>query len=78
MTGKNFMVKNLCLLFQEVTTVHIDHYWSLQDWIHEASNKKYLKQLVNCLLHPSTLLPERPTAWGPLPSWHAHRAANNN
>jgi hypothetical protein len=71
------MVENLCLLFQDVTTVHIDHYGSLRDWIHKASNKKYWNKLVNCLLHPSTLLPEHPTGWGPLPSWCAHQAANN-
>jgi hypothetical protein len=71
------MVENLCLLFQDVTTVHIDHYGSLRDWIHKASDKKYWNKLVNCLLHPSTLLPEHPTGWGPLPSWCAHQAANN-
>jgi hypothetical protein len=71
MTGKIFMVGNLCLLFQDVTTMHINRYGSLRDWIHEASNKKYWCQLVNCLLHPTTPLPERPAAWGPLPSWRA-------
>jgi hypothetical protein len=38
-TGKNFMVKNLRLLFQDVNTVHINRFGLLQDWIHEASNK---------------------------------------
>jgi hypothetical protein len=78
MTRKNFTVKNLCLLFQDISTVHIDRYRSLQDWIQEASNKKYWNQLVNHLLHPNTPLPEHPAARGPLPSWRARRAANNN
>ncbi len=77
-TRKNFMVENLHLLFQDITTVHIDHYRSLRDWIHKASNKKYWNQLVNRLLHLSTLLPEHPAAWGPLPSWSVHWATNNN
>ena len=38
-TGKNFLVENLCLLFQDVPTIQIDRYGSLQSWIHEASNK---------------------------------------
>jgi hypothetical protein len=72
------MVENLRLLFQKVPTVHIDHYGSLQDWIHKASNKKYWNQLVDCLLHPNMPLSECPAAWGPLTSWHAQRATNNN
>jgi hypothetical protein len=74
-TGKNFIVENLRLLFQEISTVQIDRYGSLQNWIHEASNKKYWCQLVERLLHPSTPLPDRPDDWGPLPSWQARRAA---
>ncbi len=58
MTGKNFMVENLCLLFQDVPTVQIDRYGSLRSWIHEALNKKYWCQLVERLLHPSTPLPD--------------------
>jgi hypothetical protein len=57
MTGKNFMVKNLNLLFQDVPTVQIDRYGSLRSWIHEASNKKYWCQLVDRLFHPFTPLP---------------------
>ncbi len=45
------MVKNLRLLFQDVDTVNIDHFGSLQDWIHEATDKKYWNQLVKRLLH---------------------------
>jgi hypothetical protein len=78
MTGKNFMVENLRLLFQDVPTVHIDCYGSLRDWIHKASDNIYWNQLVDCLLHPNTPLPEHPAAWGPLPSRRARRAANNN
>ena len=40
-TGKNFMVENLRLLFQDVPTVQIDRYGSLRNWIHEALNEKY-------------------------------------
>jgi hypothetical protein len=40
-TGKNFMVENLHLLFQDVPTVQIDRFGSMQNWIHEASNEKY-------------------------------------
>ena len=74
-TGKNFMVENLRLLFQEVPSVHIDHHGSLRNWIHEASHEKYWCQLVERLLHPTTPLPDRPNDWGPLPSWQRRRAA---
>ena len=67
-TGKNFMVENIRLLFQDVNTVNIDRFGLLRNWIHEASNKKYWNQLVACLLNPRTPLPECPEAWGPLPS----------
>ncbi len=67
------MVENLCLLFQDVNTVNFDCFGSLQDWIHKASDKQYWNQLVACLLYPSTPLPERTEAWGPLPSWCAQQ-----
>ena len=67
------MVENIRLLFQDVTTVNIDCFGSLRDWINEASNEEYWKQLVARLLNPRTPLPERPEAWGPLPSWRARR-----
>ena len=70
-TGQNFMVENIRLLLQDVTTVNIDCFGSLRNWIHEASNEEYWNQLVARLLNPCTPLPERPEAWGPLPSWHA-------
>ncbi len=69
MTGKNFMVENLRLLFYDVHTVQIDRYGSLRTWIHKALNEKYWCQLVDQLLHPSTPLPDQPVDWGPLPSW---------
>ena len=74
-TGKNFIVENLRLLFQDVNTVNIDRFGSLRDWINEANDEGYWKQLVKRLLHPDTPIPERPETWGPLPSWHAQRAA---
>ena len=77
-TGKNFMVENLRLFFQDVPTVTIDRYGSLRNWIHEASNEKYWCQLVDRLLHPTTPLPDRPDDWGPLPSWQARRAATGH
>lgn len=69
------MVENLRLLFQDVNTVYIDRFGSLRDWINEANDECYWKQLVKRLLHPDTPLPERPETWGPIPSWHARRAA---
>jgi hypothetical protein len=75
-TGKNFMVENLHLLFQDIPTVQIDRHGSLRSWIHEASNEKYWCQLVDRVLHPATPIPKRPADWGPLPSWQAHRATN--
>ena len=57
-TGKNFMVENLRLLFQDIPTVQIDRYGSLRSWIHEASNKWYWNQRVDRLLHPNTPTPE--------------------
>ena len=67
------MVENTRLLFQDVTTVNIDRFGLLRDWIHEASNEEYWNQLVACLLNPRMPLPECPEAWGPLPSWRARR-----
>jgi hypothetical protein len=58
MTGKNFMVENLGLLFQDVPTIQIDQYGSLCTWIHKAPIKKYWCQLVDRLLHPLTPLPD--------------------
>ena len=71
------MVENLRLLFQDVTTVNIDRFGSLRDWIHEASNEEYWNQLVARLLNPCMPIPERPEAWVPLPSWRARRDTSN-
>ena len=71
------MVENIRLLFQDVTTVNIDCFGLLRNWIHEASNEEYWNQLVARLLNPCTPLPERPEAWGPLPSWRARRDTSN-
>jgi hypothetical protein len=75
-TGKNFIVENLRLLFQDIPTVQINRHGSLHSWIHEASNEKYWCQLVDQLLHPATPVLERPADWGPLLSWQARRATN--
>ena len=56
--GKNFMIKNLRLLFQDIPTVQIDRHGSRCSWIHEALNEKYWCQLVDQLLHPVTPVPE--------------------
>ncbi len=32
-TGKNFMVKNLCLLFRDISNFQIDRHGSLRNWI---------------------------------------------
>ena len=75
-TEKNFIVKNLRLLFKD-TLKRINHYGSLNySWIHKASNEQYWywSQLIKQLTHPKTPLPERPEEWGPLPSWQAQHA----
>jgi len=73
-TGGKIMVENdIRLLFQDVNTVYIDRFGLLRDRIHEASNEEYWNQLVARLLNPHMPLPERPEAWGPLPSWSARR-----
>jgi hypothetical protein len=69
------MVKNLCLLFHDITTVQIDRHGSLSDWIHKALNEKYWCRLLDQLLHPATPVPDHSADWGPLPSWWACRAA---
>jgi len=56
--GKNFMVENLGLLFKDVTTININQFGSLRDWIHKANDEAYWNQLVKRLLHPDTPLPE--------------------
>ena len=68
-TRKKVMVENLHLLLQDVTTINIDRFGSLRNWIHKASNEEYWIQLVAHLLNPCTPIPEHPEAWGPLPSW---------
>ena len=74
-TGKIFMIVNLRLLFQDVNTVTIDRFGSLQNLINEANNEGYCSQFVKRLLHPDKPIPERPETWGPIPLWHARRAA---
>ncbi len=48
--NKDFIVKNLRLLFANVPEKTIDDYGSLKIWIREASHKQYWDQLVACLI----------------------------
>ena len=45
--GKNFIVENLHLLFQDISTIQINQHGSLRSWIYEVSNEKYWSQLVD-------------------------------
>ena len=47
--NKDFVVKNLCLLFANVPEVTIDDYGSLKNWINEACDEKIWNDLINCL-----------------------------
>ena len=47
--NKDFIVKNLRLLFANVPEVTIDDYSSLKNWIREASHEQYWNSLVDCL-----------------------------
>ncbi len=48
--NKDYIVKNLCLLFANVPEVTINDYGSLKSWIQEALDKKYWNDLIECLL----------------------------
>ena len=56
-------MKNLKLLFADVTDVVIDDRGSIKYWINEASEEQYWNQLVKRLLDRDTDLPERPAEW---------------
>jgi hypothetical protein len=47
--NKDYIVKNLRLLFANVPEVSINEYGSLKHWIKEASNEQYWNQLFVCL-----------------------------
>ena len=59
--NKDFIVKNLRLLFAYVPEVTIDDYGSLKNWINEALDKKYWNDLLDCLTDRQASIPERPT-----------------
>ena len=50
--NKDFIVKNLKLLFDKVDDVIIDDSGTLKDWINEANDELYWEKLIKCLLHP--------------------------
>ena len=58
--NKDFIVKNLRLLFVNVPEVTIDDYGSLKNWINEALDKKYWNDLLDCLTDCQASIPERP------------------
>jgi hypothetical protein len=58
--NKDFIVKNLRLLFANVPEVTIDDYGSLKNWINEALDEKYWNDLLDCLTDRQASIPERP------------------
>ena len=61
--NKDFIVKNLQLLFANVPEVTIDAFGSLKSWIKEASHEEYWNQLVACLTDRHASIPPRPDEW---------------
>jgi len=61
--NKDSLVKNLKLLFANVSDVVIDDRGTIKDWINEAHNEQYWNQLIYCLLDKEAELPERPAEW---------------
>ena len=64
--NKDFMVKNLCLLFANVPEVTNDDYGSLENWIKDASNEQYWTQLMVYLIDRQSAMPARPDKWSRL------------
>ena len=58
--NKDYIVKNLRLLFANVPEVTIDQYCSLKNWINEALDKKYWNDLLACLIDCQATNPSRP------------------
>jgi hypothetical protein len=58
--NKDFIVKNLRLLFVNVPEVNIDDYGSLKNWINEALDEKYWNDLLDCLTDRQASIPEQP------------------
>ena len=61
--NKDFVVKNLRLLFANVPEVTIDEYGSLKHWIKEALHEQYWNLLVTCLIDRHAVTPPRPDEW---------------
>ena len=57
---KDYIIKNLRLLFANVPEVTINNFGSLKSWIREALHKQYWTQLVECLINPHASLSPRP------------------
>jgi len=60
---KDYIIKNLRLLFAKVPEVTIDNFRSLKSWIREALHEKYWTQLVDCLTNRHASLPPHPDDW---------------
>ena len=60
---KDYIIKNLRLLFANVPEVTIDDFGSLKSWIREALHEKSWIQLVDCLTNRHASLPPRPDDW---------------
>ena len=58
--NKDYIVKNLRLLFLNVTEVNIDDYGFLKNWIQEAIDEKYWDNLIYCLRDRHASIPPRP------------------
>jgi hypothetical protein len=61
--NKDYIVKNLHLLFATVPEVTINDYGSLKHWIREALDEKYWNNLIACLLDQQASIPPRPDKW---------------
>ena len=59
--NKDYIVKNLRLLFANVPEVTINQYGSLKNWINEALDEKYWTDLIACLTDRQASIPARPT-----------------
>jgi hypothetical protein len=61
--NKDYIIKNLRLLFANIPEVTIDNFGSLKNWIQEALHEQYWTQLVDCLINQHALLPPRCNGW---------------
>ena len=58
--NKDYIIKNLRLLFANAPEVTINDFGSPKKWIEEALHKQYWTQLVDCLINQHALLPPHP------------------